>query len=809
MDLRDGESADSLSPFPQPFLKGARVAQPQGPEALRRIVHQREVHLRDLITVVTRHWRLAALLTVLVAGGAWFSARKQLPRYQSRLTVQISSPKQTFAQLQGVRVDELALQTDPVLSEALILTTQQLALQVVRSLALEVELDDPMLHRGDLFAAASTDSTIVPGRYQLTVQPGGGFELKDAAGAVVATGAAGEPINGPGFSLRLTPAFGARTVTFHVDRPEEAAAWVSAGLAYNVREGTTAVDITFAGTDPTLIPQILNAAAVALRLDGVRRAQEIASRKREYVAEQLANADSSYRAKLGEVQRFKEGEQITDLSAEEQAVVQSIQALEQQRQQLTVQMATLREALGQPGDSIGVETLNRLAAVQDIGENAALGFQIQNLLTLYDQRRTLTAGALGLRERNPQVDALNQRIVQGSQALRAAVRAALESLASRRDALNQRMTGARDQLHTFPGKESRIAQLQLEAGILNDTYRYLLTEYESAKMAEATIGPYINLLDPASPAYRVGTTLRQKVILGLLVGLLLGLGGAFFLEYLDQTIKNAGDVERVIGVPVLGLIPHDPTLSTASNGKRVPIAIVTREGMDHPAAEAFRALRTNVTFVGAEKPLQFVSVTSPGPGEGKSTTAANLAVALAQGGQRTLLIDGDLRRPLIHRAFAMVQEPGLTDVLVGHAQAREVIRPDAAPGLDVLPSGAIPPNPSELLGSAAMQALIGALRRDYHYIIMDTPPTLPVTDASVVASSADAAILVLRSGDTEETAAQRAMDQLQRVHARIAGVVLNGVSSRNDRYYTYYSYRRDETRRRGFKAIRSLISNSR
>lgn len=784
------------------------VTRQEGTEALKRIVHQREVHLRDLVGVVSRHWRLVALLTVLVAGGAWYSARRQLPRYQSRLTVQVSSPKQVFAQLEGMRVDELALQTDPVLSEALILTTQQLALEVVRGLGLQVELDDPALRRGDLLAGVTVDSTALPGAYRLTVQPARGFELKDASGAIVAQGPPGEPVLGPGLALRLAPSAEPRVVDFHLVRPEEAAAWVSGGLSYNVREGTNAVDISFSGTDPTLVPQILNASAVALRLDGVRRALEIAARKRTYVAEQLAKADSSYRAKLAEMQRFKEGEQITDLSAEEQAVVNSIQALEQQRQQLTVQMATLRQAIGGAEDSIGVETLNRLAAVQDIGQNTALGFQIQNLLTLYEQRRTITAGTLGLRERNPQVDALNQRIREAYQALRSAVGAALESLESRRAAFDQRIASGRAELRTFPGKESRIAQLQLEAEILNDTYKYLLTEYESARLTEATIGPYINLLDPASPAFRVGTTLRQKIVLGLLVGLLLGLGGAFFLEYLDQTIKNAGDVERVLGVPVLGLIPYDPALGRSGNGKRPAIALVTREGADHPVAEAFRALRTNVTFVGAEKPLQFMSVTSPGPGEGKSTTAVNLAAALAQGGQRTLLIDGDLRRPLVHRAFALVQEPGLTDVLVGRATAREAVRPDVAPGLDVLPSGSIPPNPSELLGSGAMHTLISGLRRDYHYIIIDTPPTLPVTDASVVASGADAAILVLKSGDTEEIAAQRAVEQLRRVHARIAGAVLNGVSPRHDRYYSYYSHRQDAGRRRGLRAIKSLISNS-
>ena len=784
------------------------LARPQGTEALKRIIHQREVHLRDLVSVVTRHWRLVTLLTVLVAGAAWYSARRQVPQYQSRLTVQVSSPKTVFSQLEGVRVDELALQTDPVLSEALVLTTQQLALEVVHGLALQLELDDPTLRRRDLFAAVAVDSAAPIGAYRLTVQPTGGFELRDAFGAVVAQGAAGESVVGPGFTLRLAPSPEARTVDFRVVQPEVAAAWVSGGLSYRVRDATNAVDITFGGTDPTLVPQVLNAAAVALRMDGVRRAQEIAARKRTYVAEQLAKADVAYRAKVAELQHFKEGEQITDLSAEEQAVVQSIQALEHQRQQLIMQVATIREAVGGPDDSIGVETLGRLAAVQDVGQNTALGFQIQNLLTLYERRRAITAGTQGLRERNPEVDALNQRIAFANLALGDAVSAALESLESRRAALEQRIADGRARLRTFPGKESRISQLQLEASILNDTYRYLLTEHESARLTEATIGPYINLLDPASPAFRVGTTLRQKIVLGILVGLLLGLGGAFFLEYLDQTIKNAGDVERVTGVPVLGLIPHDPALSRSGNGRRAPGAVVTQLGTDGPAAEAFRALRTNVTFVGAEKPLQFVAITSPGPGEGKSTTAVNLAVALAQGGQRTLLIDGDLRRPFIHRAFGMVQEPGLTDVLVGHATAREAVRPEVVPGMDVLPGGSTPPNPSELLGSAAMSTLITDLRRDYHYIIIDTPPTLPVTDASVVASNADAAILVFRSGDTEEIAAQRALEQLNRVHVRIAGAVLNGVSARQDRYYTYYAYRQEPVRRRGLQRIRSLISNS-
>lgn len=772
--------------------------------ALTRVVHQREVHLRDLIAVVLRHWRLVVLLTVVVAAASWFSGRTQVTRYQSQLTVQISSSKQMFARLDNMNVDELALQTDPVLSEALILTTQALALEVVDGLQLQVEVSDPGVYRDEVFASIVVDSSYTPGRFVLVRRGAQGYAVQDPGGAELTNGTYDQPATLGGVTFTVLPGSREETIPFRVTRRDEAAAWVGGGLSYRVREGTTAVDITFTATDRFLVPKILNAAALALRLDGARRGREIAARKRSYIADQLSRADLAYRAKLADLQQYKEGEQISDLSVQEQAVVQSIQALEQERQLLAVQRSTLQQALGDPGADIGVETLNRLAAVEGIAQNTALGFQIQSLLTLYDERRSVTAGALGLRERSPQVGAIDERIRQGHAALRGTIAASLQSLEARREALDNRVEGMRRELRTFPGKESRIAQLQLETSILNDTYRYLLGQYEAARLQEATIAPYINLLDPASPSYSTGTTLREKTMLGVLVGLLLGLAAAFFLEYLDQTIKTAADVERVMGIPVLGQIPDEAGVLKGT-GRRGVITILSRLPPDEPTAEAFRALRTNVTFVGAERPLQLISVTSPGPGEGKSTTAANLAAALAQSGQRTLLVDADLRRPQIHRAFSLVQEPGLTDVLVGRVPAREAIRPDVEPQLDVLPSGPTPPNPSELLGSHAMHTLVGELRRDYEYIVVDTPPTLPVTDAAVVASSADGAILVLRSGDTEEVPAQRALEQLKRVHARVAGVVLNGVSQQKDQYYTYYSYR-ERPRRSSGTSVRASLS---
>lgn len=749
----------------------------------------REIHLRDLLAVVRRHWRIVVLAPALVAAGAWFAGRNTVPQYQSRLTVQIQSSKQVFARLDDIDVDELALKTDPILSEALVLTTQGLALRVVRALALQLEFSDPTQRRSDLVAAVTLDSLVPAGTYTLRLQGPTGYEIRDGAGAVVAAGPYDARATGPGFALSVLPASDDEEIAFRITSPEQAAAWVSAGLSYAVREGTNAVDLYFTGSDNLLVPFILNEAAVQLRLDGARRAQVVAARKRDYVFDQLSQARQEYQAKLRELQAFKERQEIADLSAEAQATVDAIQNLELDRQRLLVSLATVQQAVA---DTISspIEMLNQLSAVDAVAGNTSLQYQIQNQLKLYDERRTLTAGSLGLQEDNPQILAIDQRIAQAQVALRSAVRATHEALRVRLAALDAKIADLRTTLRTFPGMETRIAQIQLEAGIQEQTTRYLLGQYEGARLQEATIAPYVNILDGASPAYRIGTSLRQKVLLGLLVGLLLGIGGAFFLEYLDQSLKTAADVARALGVPVLGMVPLEAKLGPRPDGRR-PISVITALEHDDPAAEAFRTLRTNVTFVGAERPVQLLALTSPGPGEGKSTTASNLALALAAGGSRTLLVDADLRRPLIHRAFGLVQDPGLTDILIGSTPAREAIRPEVAAKLDVLPAGSSPPNPSELLGSDAMHGLLSELRREYDYIVIDTPPVLPVTDAAVIATVADATILTIRCGETEELPAQRAAEQLRRVNARIAGVVLNGVDTRRDRHYGYYRYRRN------------------
>jgi capsular exopolysaccharide synthesis family protein len=213
-----------------------------------------------------------------------------------------------------------------------------------------------------------------------------------------------------------------------------------------------------------------------------------------------------------------------------------------------------------------------------------------------------------------------------------------------------------------------------------------------------------------------------------------------------------------------------------------------------PAAESYRNLRMNLMFMSTEEdPIRTVLFTSPGPGEGKSTTALNFSVMLAQQGQRVLLLDADLRRPTLHKALDVLREPGLTNLLVGDAGLREAIRPSVLPNLDFLPTGPFPPNPSELLNSKAMKRLLEVLEGKYSHIILDSPPILAVTDSSVLGAHSDGVVVVLRSGETEQKVAERSVDQLRRIGIRVFGAVLNAIapSTPEESYYLqyYYSYR--------------------
>jgi polysaccharide biosynthesis transport protein len=276
----------------------------------------------------------------------------------------------------------------------------------------------------------------------------------------------------------------------------------------------------------------------------------------------------------------------------------------------------------------------------------------------------------------------------------------------------------------------------------------------------------------------------RNALLALVLGAMLGVGLAFLLEYLDDTIKTKEDLERATGLPVIGLIP------VMAGAKRDEPAVGSLDDPSSSAAEAYRTLRTSIQFMSFDKPVQVVQVTSASASEGKTTTIANLGVALARAGRQVTVMCCDLRRPRLHKFFGLENDVGFTSVLLRETKLASALQTvDEVPRLTVLASGPVPPNPSELLASKAATEMIAPLTKEERVVLVDSPPVLPVTDAMVISRWADVTLLVCSAGHTRRGEVQRAVELLQRVGAPIVGTVLNGVKNKAGYGYDYrYQY---------------------
>lgn len=279
---------------------------------------------------------------------------------------------------------------------------------------------------------------------------------------------------------------------------------------------------------------------------------------------------------------------------------------------------------------------------------------------------------------------------------------------------------------------------------------------------------------PASP------NLPLNVILGLLVGLAVGFGAAVLREVLDTRIRNERDIELITSAPIMGGIGFDP--------KAAERPLIVQDDPLSPRAESFRSLRTNLQFLGIESEARSLLITSSVEREGKSTTSANLAIAMADAGSRVLLVDADLRRPKTAEYMGLEGAVGLSDVLIRTAKLEDVIQPWGKGDLFVLPAGKVPPNPSELLGSESMQKLIGFFEQEFDAVIFDAPPLLPVTDSAILARRVRNVVVVVAAGSTHKNQLRGALNSLQNVDVEASGIVLTMLPEKGPDAYGYARY---------------------
>ncbi len=325
--------------------------------------------------------------------------------------------------------------------------------------------------------------------------------------------------------------------------------------------------------------------------------------------------------------------------------------------------------------------------------------------------------------------------------------------------------------------QTQIAGLQNKLTTLQANYAALLSNTQKGALNS------INVVEPAAlPRVPVGPNKLATILLAAAIGFALAAGAAYLLEYLDDSLKNPEEVQKTLQLTTLGAIPlmkadAEAELAALSDGQS-------------PGAEAYRVLRTNLQFAEVERPLGTLMVTSPSPGEGKTRTAANLAAAMAQASRRVVLVDGDLHRPRLHRVFGLRNNAGLTTALLpgSHDGLEDLLQETSVPGLHVLTSGPLPPNPAELLGSTRMRQLLADLRERADVIVLDSPPVTALSDAAILATQVDGVLLVLDVERTRREIATRALEALRRVQARVVGALLNRMPVSGSDYYYYYHY---------------------
>jgi capsular exopolysaccharide synthesis family protein len=406
----------------------------------------------------------------------------------------------------------------------------------------------------------------------------------------------------------------------------------------------------------------------------------------------------------------------------------------------------------------------------------------------------------------PRMQQLGQKIGETRRQLRAevdralqAVRADYETAARNERELESALAQQRMQARDLSNRMAQYNLLRREVDTNRDLYTALLGRLRETQVSAALFTSNISVVDRAEVSTIPSRPRKQfNLLLASVLGLAGGIGLAFLFEYLDTNLKDAREVESILRVPILGLVPSWSALTGRRSRRRElpragtsekPFALVAHTEMASTHAESFRGLRTNLLYSTPEHPPKTLMVTSLSPEDGKTSLVTNLAITLAQlGSGPVLLVDADMRRPDLHEVLEISQAPGLSTYLTGQAQLDEVIKPTSVSNLFAIPSGRNPINPAELLASTRLRQAIDTLGQRYAHIVLDTGPLFGASDAMILAAQVEGVILVLRQGRASRDGALRAIRNLGSVHGRLLGVILNDVDLHGHGYYGYYGY---------------------
>ena len=779
--------------------------------------------LRELLGALRRHLWIVVLLGAAGAAGGYYLVSQEQRMFRAAALLRL---RDTQAEVGAAALDEQESRSksrpaDPFQSELLVLRGRQVAGAVVDREGLR--LFD--LKRGSPAGVATdVEVTLPAGEGRRIVLAFGEREVVATLDSTRARAPYGVPIDlgSVRFTVPIRPA-DAELALAVVPR-ESAIDWLIAVVSARATEGTDAMTVTVTTPSPALAVRVTNAVVEEYQAANAARARELNTRRRQFLEARLHETDSSLVAAQTALGRFRTRTGVYNSQAQTAAERSGATDVEMQRKQLLAEQRIRRaqfadlELAERPTQTAA---FRMLLASPEIATNPIVAQHYTRLTQLETEHEELLAA--GRPAAHPDVQQLANMAASTERRLIDAIRSQMSTLDARVAALGDvraQATAEISRLTPAEGEEVRLSE-QVEAMRL--VGNQLRGELQRARLSEAVEMGQVEIVDPATRALVLPSGGLTKFGLGVALGLFLGAAIAFLREHLDSTLNRRVDIERVLRVPALAVIPQLGPAATrgllprvaravrwrrpavrgggrrgGTDGRTVLPELVTVASSRDSAAEAYRSLRTRMLFAQAGTTLRSLVVTSASVGEGKTTTVANLAVTLAQQGMRVLLVDADLRRPRLHLMFGFSNKVGLIDVLQGHATVEASVHATSVDNLFLLPSGSPSAaagaiGPSELLGGGEMAAMLATAQDRFDIVVFDTPPVLHAPDAPVIAARADASILVVRAGKTDRALSQDALQQLAAVGTNVLGAVLNDPDAKTLRYrersyqYGYYA----------------------
>jgi len=724
-------------------------------------------------------WLVLAALLVGLAG-AFAATRVLRPVYKAQANVWVDVP--------GRESDRTAdSRSGPIRTAALLEADDWIELlrsyivldQVVRDLRLYLTVKRPAERA--IFSTFNVADDFRPGVYRLKASADGrSYTLSNKDGVELEHGTVGDSV-GRSLGFRWQPSNLPRdhAIEFSLAAPRDAATGLGNALDVHMDINGNFLAVELTGPNPVLIANILNAVTQRYVDVAAQLKREKLTELTKLLENQLNTARSNLDDAESALQHFRTrtitlpGEQ-TGPGAGSAETRDPIRASYFDMQADRDQLRRDREAIDNllpagGGAELPADALSAIESVQRAPELASA------LKELSDKRAELRTLRYHYSDAYPPLQRLANEVARlEQQTIPTLARGLAAQLAARESELGRQVDAASTDLRQIPARTIEEVRLRRNADLKEQTYTALQQRFDQARLAAESTVPDVRILDPAVvPQRPVKNTAPRLLLLGLIAGLGLGMVGAVVLDRVDPKVRYPEQVSRDLGLPILGVLPHLRS--------KEPAEVV----------EALRGLRLNVIHEygpGTGQPLVF-TITSPGPGDGKTFLSSNLALAFAEGGHRTLLVDADIRRGLLHRRLKANRQPGLADYLLGETTAEEIVQQTAYPRLSLIACGTRTQRAPELLDSPAMAALLARVRGEYDAVLIDSPPLTAGVDPFVLGTLTGSLVVVLRTGHSNRNITGAKLDMLHRLPIRLLGAVLNDVPRGGAYgYYAYYSY---------------------